>query len=168
LATLLACAGVADEDIPYWQPPSDRTAIEDALAEMASYVADVADRYLTGSSEPPKYLIPCPEAPNTASNERIQPPDRWREEAAAWRAAHPDLVRYPAEVLAEARAAWERKDAEAALAAYDFLHYKLGQNIIRPDSSRYYAARGIVQDQRRRARRYGQAHGPGHEPNNRT
>src|SRR5262249_2509226 len=117
LATLLACAGVADEDIPYWQPPSDRTAIADALAEMASYVAGVADRCLTGSSEPLKYLIPCREAGNAAYNERMQQPDRWREEAAAWRAAHTDLVRDPAEVLAEARAAWERKDAEAALAA---------------------------------------------------
>src|SRR5436190_3829196 len=91
LGELLACAGVADEDLPSWMPYG-REALEEGLAEMASYVADVADRYLAASTESLEYLIPCRQARNAPHKEKMRQPDRWREEAAAWQAEHPDLV----------------------------------------------------------------------------
>jgi hypothetical protein len=72
-------------------------------------------------------------------------------------------VRDPAEVLAETRVAWDRRDAEAALAAYEFLYEKLGESLD-DDCARMYSLKAYVHELRRTARRRALGQGGSYAP----
>src|SRR5262249_43716286 len=143
--------------------PRLQARTREALAETASYVAEMADRFLSGSPAALDQLRAWRHAGTVAYYQELRELGRRRERSAAWRAEHPDLVRDPAEVLAEARVAWDRRGGQAGPAPYEFRYEKLGESLD-DDFARMYSLKAYVHELRRTARRRALGQGGSYAP----